>query len=413
MLFRSKNNVIREAQDIFLDRDFIKKLDTNKHLLCFNNGVIDFREKIFRDGKQEDYISMSTNIDYIPIEDVLSSPEKNELLKEVKEHMKKIFPNKSVRRYMYDHLAASLSGEKKETFHIYRGSGKNGKSILSLLMSEVLGDYKGTAPVAMVTQKRTGVGNSSSEIAQLKGKRYVVMQEPEVGASLNEGILKEISTGEPLQAREVYKKSEIFEPQFSLIVCTNALFVIKSNDDGLWRRVRLIDFVSKFLLPGEEEMHQYSDKQYVHMADPNLRSKLPKLAPVFASLLVARAFETDCEIELCEEVVRASNKYRESQDIVGSFINANIYMSGGERTRWSDILQTYKLWCTETYGEGSVRPKPMVLEEEMIRRFGNPVNKRNKQWVNVKMKPYGEDDDDDEDGGDGGGGGSGEYDHEI
>ena len=37
-----KNNVMREAMELFYDKDFIKNMDTNKFLLCFNNGVIDF-----------------------------------------------------------------------------------------------------------------------------------------------------------------------------------------------------------------------------------------------------------------------------------------------------------------------------------------------------------------------------------
>ena len=36
--------------------------------MCFNNGVFDFRDNIFRDGKPEDYITKSTHIDYVPID---------------------------------------------------------------------------------------------------------------------------------------------------------------------------------------------------------------------------------------------------------------------------------------------------------------------------------------------------------
>ena len=60
-----KNNIMREARELFYDKDFINKLDNNPYLLCFQNYVIDFKEKIYRKGQPDDYISKSTNIEYI------------------------------------------------------------------------------------------------------------------------------------------------------------------------------------------------------------------------------------------------------------------------------------------------------------------------------------------------------------
>ena len=60
---------MRECADIFYDKDFEEKLDSNPDLLGFENGVYDFKMMIFRDGRPEDYISMSTNIDYIDDDD--------------------------------------------------------------------------------------------------------------------------------------------------------------------------------------------------------------------------------------------------------------------------------------------------------------------------------------------------------
>ena len=60
-----KNNVMREAMEIFYDNDFVKSMDTNKYLLCFNNGVIDFKSKTFRNGYPQDYITKSCGINYV------------------------------------------------------------------------------------------------------------------------------------------------------------------------------------------------------------------------------------------------------------------------------------------------------------------------------------------------------------
>ena len=36
---------MREAKELFYDKDFLNKLDQNPYLLCFNNYVIDFKKK--------------------------------------------------------------------------------------------------------------------------------------------------------------------------------------------------------------------------------------------------------------------------------------------------------------------------------------------------------------------------------
>ena len=61
-----KNNIMKEAKELFYDKDFLNKLDANPYLLCFNNFVVDFKENKYRKGQPDDFISKSTNIDYIP-----------------------------------------------------------------------------------------------------------------------------------------------------------------------------------------------------------------------------------------------------------------------------------------------------------------------------------------------------------
>ena len=40
-----KNNIMKEAKELFFDKDFISKLDQNPYLLCCKNYVIDFKQK--------------------------------------------------------------------------------------------------------------------------------------------------------------------------------------------------------------------------------------------------------------------------------------------------------------------------------------------------------------------------------
>lgn len=375
-----KNNILREAMELFYDGEFIKNMDTNKHLLCFNNGVVDFKAKSFRDGYPQDYITKTTGINYVEFD--ATNPDIHTISNELITFMEKLFPIPELNRYMWDHLASCLIGtNKNQTFNVYHGSGSNGKSILADLMSYTLGEYKGTIPITLVTEKRNSIGGTSSEVIQLKGIRYAVMQEPSKGMKLNEGIMKELTGGDPIQARALYAESEIFEPQFNLVVCTNNLFDIESNDDGTWRRIRKCDFLSKFIDEGEDHT---DDTPYVFMKDKGLKEKLPAFAPVFASMLVKRAFETNGVAEDCEYVMNASNTYRSGQDNIAAFVAENVEKTGvaTDKIKKTELSQQFKMWFLQEQG-GRKMPKGQELYQYMDKKFGANSNSC---WSGVKIK---------------------------
>lgn len=382
-----KDHIMREAAEIFYDDEFIKHMNSNKYLLCFNNGVVDFVNKTFRDGYPEDYITKSTNIKYIPYDK--TNEEFKTVADEIETFMSKLFPIEDLKRYMYDHLASCLIGvNKNQTFNVYHGSGSNGKSILTDLMSYTLGEYKGTVPITLVTDARGKIGGTSDEIIKLKGVRYAVMQEPSKGVKLNEGIMKELTGGDPIQARGLYSESEIFDPQFSLVVCTNNLFDIESNDDGTWRRIRKCDFLSKFIDDGET----YNEKTpYIYKKDKSLKDKLPTLAPVFASMLVNIAFETQGIVKECDVVLAASNKYRMSQDYLADFVRERIEKSDNQKDAIGkkSANDEFKAWFQETQGQRKM-PKSSELFEFMNKQFGACTPK----WKGVKwVEPVDDDED--------------------
>ena len=374
-----KNNIMREAAEIFYDGDFVKSMDTNKYLLCFNNGVVDFSTKVFREGYPEDYITKTTRTNYIPYDE--NNAEFMKTAGEIKEFMQKLFPIPDLYRYMWDHLSSCLIGaNKNQTFNVYHGSGSNGKSIIADLMSVTLGEYKGTVPITLVTEKRGLIGGTSDEVLKLKGVRYAVMQEPSKGVKLNEGIMKELTGGDPIQARGLYTESEIFEPQFNLVVCTNNLFDIESNDDGTWRRIRKCDFLAKFIDEGETHT---DDTPYVYVKDKSLKDKLPEFASIFASMLVNRAFETDGIVADCETVLNASNKYRNGQDHIKAFVSDRIIKTGekSDKIGKRGLYEEFKLWFQQEQGARKV-PKGEELYAYMNKAFGEC---NSKGWLGVKF----------------------------
>ena len=371
-----KNNIFREAHELFFDKEFTKNMDTNRYLMCFTNGVVDIKNKTFRSGYPQDYITKCTNIPYYDLDIVRDAP----MVQTITSFMEQLFPVEELNKYMWDHLSSVLIGENiNQVFNIYRGSGSNGKSMLSDLMTFTLGEYAGSVPITLVTEKRVGQGQTSSEIMQLKGVRYAVMQEPtKDSCKLNEGVMKNLTGDSTLQARELYCKSETFQIQFHLVVCTNTLFEINSNDDGTWRRICIVDFMSKFVDP---EAPTIDDTPYQFPKDKNLKEKLPKMARVFASMLVKRAFETQGKVEICDIVRASSNKYRQGQDHIAAFVAEMTCKKEGKKIAKRELMEQFKIWFQDQQG-GRRPPKGVELQEFMDKKFGKS---RRDGWHNVEI----------------------------
>tara|TARA_B100001758_G_scaffold205320_1_gene185553 strand:+ start:8911 stop:11679 length:2769 start_codon:yes stop_codon:yes gene_type:complete len=370
-----KNNIMREARDLFYERKFEELMDSNNHILCFNNGVIDFEKKEFREGVPEDFNSKSTNIDYQP----LDRKKHAEIIKEIEEFMYQLFPIDDLRRYMFDHLASCLIGKNEnQTFNIYNGVGRNGKSALVTLMYKILGDYTGSVPITLITQKRGLIGGTSSEVVNLRGCRYAVMQESSKGDQINEGIMKELTGGDKITARGLYKDAVTFVPQFKLVMMTNNLFDIKSNDDGTWRRIRICEFLSLFTENPEEGD---KEKPYQFKVDKKIDKKFDIWAPVFMGMLVERAFVTQGIVEDCDMVLASSAQYRADQDYLAEYVKDQIVENPMKSILVSDLKKQFKTWY-ENHHDKKTMPKLKEIENYISKRFGKPKGSP-KEWEGI------------------------------
>lgn len=242
------NDTITECKHRFYEtygEDFIRKLDTNKNLVCFNNGVYDLENDIFRDGRPEDMVSMTVGYDYVEYD------EDDTKVLFVREIFDKIFTDKDVNSYMWKIMASVLSGENwRQEIYFMNGIGANGKSLLATWLMKAMGDYGIKPSVAIITDKRNNAQSASPETYSLKNKRLVYMEEPEEGdgVSINHTLLKDWSGGGTLRGRQLYGELESFGIMFKLFFSFNE-FPNISTEEAMWRRIKVIHFKSKFLKP--------------------------------------------------------------------------------------------------------------------------------------------------------------------
>ena len=365
-----KDKVMIECAELFYDNSFLNKLDSNVNLIGFENGVYDLDRHLFRDGIPDDYVSYSTHMDYKEFDS------NSEYAVEIKDFIKKVLPNEDVRSYVLMLLSSFLNGKiNDQKFHIWTGSGGNGKSKLVELFEKCFGDYCGKLPITVLTQKRAGSSNASPEIAKTKGKRFISLQEPEHNDQIHVGYMKELTGGDIIQARALYAEPVEFKPQFKIILTCNHLPHIPSTDGGTWRRVRVVDFPSKFVDNPVNE-NEYKKE--------NIDPKLALWSSDFMSMLL-EVHKTYSKSGLYEPdtVTKYTQEYQKSSDVCMEFCIENIVKTDNksDKVLLTVALDAFRIWYKDMYGEKS--PGRKVLKPYLEKYLDAPMPRSG--WKGFKL----------------------------
>lgn len=336
-----KDNVMKECRELFFDETFIKKVDANKDLIAFNNGVLDLTTFEFRDGKPEDYISFSTGIDYDPDRDYHEYPEWSR----IETFIQQVLPDPEVRVYFMRHLSTCLvGGNRAQKFHILTGSGSNGKSMIMNLTSKALGDYAAVVPISLFTQRRNKSAAAAPEVIRLKGRRFVTMQEPDEKIALNTGLMKEIASSEKMYARDLFKSGCEFEVQAKFHLACNEKPEINTTDGGTWRRLVVVNFISKFVEHPTEPNHYPMDGEIQYLVN-STEWATPFLAYMVHILKEGKGYP---KLPTPNKVLEYTAEYRQENDGIARFIaeKLEVVEEGGEINAVSreSLRSVFKQW---------------------------------------------------------------------
>lgn len=364
-----KKSVMTEMHYLFksLEPNFVSKLDANPYLIGFKNGVFDLESFTFKNGNPKDYLTQSTGYEYIDYDSELDE------VKDIYSFLKQIIPNDKVREYLLKILGRSLCGINDEKFYIFTGlSGANGKSTLINFLEYTLDDYATGADVSLLTNAKALSSAASPDIIRLKGKRLVSFAEPEARDTLKAGIIKSFSGGDSIIARELYKAPISFKLQASMFLCTNDIPNISSFDGGVTRRIRVINFTSRFC--------DKPIKENEFKIDPTIKTKIKNWRPFFMSILLHyySIYEDELRengsIEEPEEVKIATNKYKKDNDRFNDYINENIKEEHNSFETLRVIYNNFMKWFTSNYSSHKT-PDVKELRKSLRDRYGEEVTK--------------------------------------
>ena len=380
-----KNHIINACSVLFHDKDFYEKLDSNVNLLGFNNGVYDLEKMEFREGLPEDYIYFTTGIEYKE-HDV-----NDELVENVHAFLSQVLPIPAVKQYVLQVMSSMLSGKTgDEKFHIWTGCGGNGKSKLIELFENAFGDYCGNMSVTLITQKRPASNACTPELLKNKGKRFITLQEPDEDEKIHVGAMKELSGGDKIQARGLHKDPIEFKPQWKIVMTSNVLPEVSANDRGTWRRIRVTEFISRFV----EQEDLDADIPYQFPIDYDLSTKLKEWPEAFMSILIKEYAKYKVTGLVEPEEVKVNTKaYKQESDIFMQFMNETIEKDVGSQIMVDDGYFMFREWY-KTSGSTAKIPQKKDFIKNMNSKYGK-VNSKN-IWKGIKFVKKGDDEEEDD-----------------
>jgi P4 family phage/plasmid primase-like protien len=319
-----QDDIIKGAKIYNNDESFTNNLNSKKHLVPFTNGVYDLLDNKFRKTRKDDYVNLTVNYDFTTTENP-----------EVIVFLEQILPSRGVRDYVLKKMSECLNGDIPNTYFLMfiGDTGANGKSQLLNLMKLAMGDFGEKVEVTLLTRKRNNANEANTEKIKLLHKRFAFLSEPEDGEKINIGLLKELTGSEEIVARGLYQEAVSFVMEAKLFLACNELPEIKGEDTALWRRIRVIDFPSRFV-DDPSDVNEYK-------IDRTLPSRMREditWRQTFMKILLDYYFR---DVKEPTEVQVKTNEYRQENNDFHNWMDENVEEKADGILKLKEVCELY------------------------------------------------------------------------
>lgn len=248
------NGVISFLPAYYEDERLTEKMDMNRSVFAFTDGLYDIEKETFRTIEPKDWVCTTAGY---PIPRVSVPTVRSELTS----LMWNIFEDTEVTEYMWSVLSSALLGTNRwEELYTFTGSGGNGKGVLGELLKTAFGAYYISQDVSLFTKPRERADQPMPALVEARPCRLFMTTEPEADDKLQCGILKKVTGGDTVEARTLHSQHIVkYVPQFTLIIQTNTIPRLNKIDGGIQRRLRIIRFPFQFVASPTLPHHRHGD----------------------------------------------------------------------------------------------------------------------------------------------------------
>jgi len=299
--------------------------DADPWLLNLSNGTLDLRTRTLQHHRPEDLITVRSHVVY---DSDTACPTWDRFLLEV------TGGDEQLVEFLSRAVGSSLTGVVTDQvlFCLY-GSGRNGKStFLETILHLVGRDLGIRAERSLLLQRgrSSGSGPTGGQ-ADLFGRRLVVTSETGAGDRLDESLVKDLTGGDRIRARQPHSRNFEFSPTHHIWMATNHLPRISGTDTGIWRRIRLVPFTAS--IPTER-------------IDPNLGIKLQaELAGILNWAVEGCTRWQEGGLGSAKVVDAAVASYRSDQDLLGSYLYERCELDPSATVASADLYDDYRAWA--------------------------------------------------------------------
>ena len=279
--------------------------------------------------------------------------------------------NAGLIEFLQQAVGYSLTGDTSEqSLFFCHGDGANGKSTLLETLRQALGTYAQQADFTTFLMRHDAA--IRNDIARMVGTRFVTAIEVGDNRRFSEALLKQLTGGDTVTARFLFKEFFEFRPAFKVFLAANHKPIIKGTDHAIWRRIRLIPF--SVTIPEKDR-------------DPKLSDKLKKELPGILAWAVQGCLKWQQRgLQIPPEVTEATKTYRNEMDLINEFLTECCILDSSKLVPKSALYNIYEQWCKEA-GE---RPESKrSLGSRLIERGFDPNKKDengNRIWSGIGLK---------------------------
>lgn len=303
----------------------IKKIDADGFILNTPDGTVDLRTGVMRAHDPKDYCTKTTAVKP-------SDKGMDEWLAFLEQFTG---GDKELERYLQIESGIECIGEVlSENLAMETGSGGNGKSTFNNSKFYCLGDYAGTVAAELLTMN-SARSNKGAELAELRGKRFIIAAELREGARLDTSALKNLCSTDPIHAEKKFEAPFEFIPTHTAVLYTNHLPKVGTVDKGTWDRIVVIPLKANFRgMKGEI-------KNYANVLFENCGGAILKWMIEGARLYI----ENGCSIVQPDCVKQAIAEYRQENDWVTNFITECCGIKSGTMQKAGELYEVYRTYC--------------------------------------------------------------------
>lgn len=302
------------------------QLDRDAWLFNVENGTIDLATGKLLKHKKSDYI---TKIAHIQFDRRATAPRWYAFLEDI------FAGDLALIGFIRRAIGYTLTGDTREhaLFFCY-GQGRNGKSTFLETIREMTGDYSIQADFATFQSSRND--GPRHDLARMRGARLVSAIEARGDRSFDETVLKQMTGGDTVTARNLYESSFEFKPQFKLWLAANHLPLVREQTEAFWSRILMVPFT--VIIPA-------------HKRKKNLGRQLVKELPGILNWALEGCEEWRKNGLMAPDTVRrAITEYKEEYDVLSEFIRERCKLERDEWTTRSALYQSFTDWWQETRG---------------------------------------------------------------